>query len=233
MKPNTASRAGLVRLVVFAGLIGLVGGFFALGLQDRLSLSALQANRAALAAVVAAHPVLAPLGYWLLYAGIAALSLPVNIPLSLGAGALFGLAEGILVVSFASATGATLAFLSSRFLFRAAVQRRFGRRLADVEAGIRRDGVFYLLTVRLVPAVPYTVTNLLFGLTAIPVVRFYWVSQLGMLPATAVYVNAGTQLDRLQGISGILTPQLMGSLVLLATLPLAARWLVARLRRAS
>jgi uncharacterized membrane protein YdjX (TVP38/TMEM64 family) len=220
------------KLLLLALLAGLIAAFFALGLRDRLDLHALQANRQALTDLVQSHPVAAPLAYLGLYVGVAALTLPINVPLSLGAGALFGLVEGTLIVSFASAIGATLSFLSSRFLFRDAVQRRFGTRLRDIEAGIAKDGVFYLLSLRLAPVIPYTLINLLFGLTAIPVLRFYWVSQLGMLPATAVFVNAGTQLEHLQTVSGILSPGLIVSLLMLAVLPLAARALVGVLRKA-
>lgn len=227
-------RAGgwIAKLLLLAAVVAAISAFFAFGLQDRLNLRSLQENRQMLADLVQAHPVAAPLAYGLLYTAIAALTLPVNVPLSLGAGAVFGLVEGTLIVSFASAVGATLSFLSSRFLFRDAVQARFGDRLRDVEAGIARDGVFYLLSLRLAPVIPYTLINLLFGLTAIPVLRFYWVSQLGMLPATAVFVNAGTQLEKLTSVSGILSPALLVSLLLLAVLPLAARFLVGALRRA-
>lgn len=220
------------KLLLLALLVTLIAAFFASGLRDRLDLQSLQENRRALIDLVQAHPVAAPLAYLLLYVAVAALTLPVNVPLSLGAGALFGLVEGTLIVSFASAIGATLSFLSSRFLFREAVQRRFGARLRDIEEGIARDGIFYLLSLRLAPVIPYTLINLLFGLTAIPVLRFYWVSQLGMLPATAVFVNAGTQLEYLQTVSGILSPGLIVSLLLLAVLPLAARVLVGALRKA-
>lgn len=228
--PPANPRRLRARLGVAVVLVALVVGFFALGLNRLVGLEALRANQQSLAAVVAAYPLLAPLSYGLLYAGIAALSLPLNVPLALGAGALFGLWEGALVASFASATGATLALLSSRFLFRDAVQRRFGRRLADVEEGIRRDGVFYLLTLRLMPVVPYTVVNLLFGVTGISAWRFYWVSQVGMFPAALVYVNAGTQLNQVHGLSDILSSRLVMSLLLLAVLPLLARFIVARAR---
>lgn len=220
------------KLLLVVALAALIGGFFALGLQHRVNLQSLQDNRQALVDLCQAHPVLVPLCYALLYAAVAALTLPVNIPLSLGAGALFGLVEGTVVVSFASATGATLSFLSSRFLFRDVVQRRFGNRLREIEQGIQRDGVFYLLALRLAPVVPYTIINLVFGLTGISVLRFYWVGQIGMLPATIVYVNAGTQLEHLHSLSGIVSPGLLISLLLLAVLPLAARYGVGLARRA-
>lgn len=221
------------KLLLLAALATLIGAFFILGLQRSISLQSLQTNREALLALVRAHPIAAPALYLLLYAGVTALTLPVNVPLSLGAGALFGLIEGSLIVSFASATGATLSALSSRFLFRDLVQRRFGKRLAEIEAGIAQDGVFYLLTLRLAPVVPYTLINLLFGITDFPMRRFYWVSQLGMFPATAVYVNAGTQLEHLTSLSGILSPGLILSLLLLAIVPLAAKFVADRLRRRS
>lgn len=227
--PINARRSRFVsRLVLFVILAGLVGAFFGLGLNHDLSVAALQANRAWFQGVADAQPVLAPVAFGLVYVVLAAVSLPVNIPLALVAGAIFGLAKGGAVVSFASATGATLALLASRFLFRAGVRARFGARLGDVEAGIARDGIFYLLTLRLVPAVPYTMVNLVFGLTGLPARRFYWVSQIGMLPATLVYVNAGTRLEQVRGLSDILTPSLVGSLLLLAILPLAARFVVVR-----
>lgn len=222
----------LSRLVLLALLIVLIAAFFASGLRDRLDLRSLQEHRQALANLVQAYPVAAPLAYLVLYTVIATLSLPVNVPLSLGAGALFGLVEGTMIVSFASAIGATLSFLSSRFLFRDAVHRRFGARLRDIEAGIADSGIFYLLSLRLAPVIPFTLINLLFGLTAIGTLRFYVVSQIGMLPATIVFVNAGTQLEKVQSLSGILSPGLLISLLLLALLPLAARFLVGALRKA-
>lgn len=227
-------RAGgwIAKALLVVGFAALVAAFFAFGLQNKLNLQSLQQHRQFLADVVQAHPLAAPLAYGLLYTAIAALTLPVNVPLSLGAGAVFGLVEGTIIVSFASAMGATLSFLSSRFLFRDVVQRRFGDRLHDIEVGVARDGVFYLLSLRLAPVVPFTLINLLFGLTAIPMLRFYWVSQIGMLPATAVFVNAGTQLEKLTSVSGILSPALLISLLLLAVLPLAARFVVDAIKRA-
>jgi len=221
-----------LRGLLFAVLALLLGGFFTLGGPGWLSLGSLQANRQALLGLVQAHPLLAPLIYALVYAGLTGLTLPINVPLSLGAGALFGLAEGAAIVSFAAAGGASLSLLSSRFLLRDVVRRRLGRRLAEMEAGIARDGIVYLLMLRLTPAVPYVLVNLLFGLTSIPVLRFFWVTQLGTLPATLVFVNAGTQLETLRRVSDILSPGLIVSWLLLAVVPLAARHVVGRWRRA-
>lgn len=179
----------------------------------------------------AGHPVAAPLAIFVVYTGLAGLTLPVNIPFALLSGGLFGFVEGSVIVSFASSCGATLSFLSSRHLFRDLVRRRFGRRLAAIEALLARDGMIGLLMLRLVPAVPYTVTNLVFGLTAVPVLRFHLVGQLGMLPATMVYVNAGTRLDRLDSLSGLFSSGLLAALLMLVGLPLFAGMAMRRWRR--
>ena len=138
-------------------------------------------------------------------------------------GALFGLGWGLLLVSFASSIGATLAFLASRWLLRDWVQRRFGERLAAFNAGVAKDGAFYLFTLRLVPVVPFFVINLAMGLTPMRTGTFYGVSQLGMLAGTAVYVNAGTQLAAIDSLRGIVSPPMLVSLVLLGLFPLIAR----------
>jgi len=146
--------------------------------------------------------------------------------MTVAGGAVFGLVEGTVLVSFGSSLGATLALLASRYLFRGWVERHFRKRLEQVNRGLTRDGWLYLLSLRLVPAIPFFVVDLLFGVTAFPVLRFYGVSQAAMLPATLVYVNAGTQLEHLTSLSGILSPGVFVSLVLLACLPLAARGLI-------
>ena len=165
--------------------------------------------------------------YFLIYVAVTALSLPGAVVMTLAGGALFGLWVGLLVVSFASSIGATLAFLASRLLLRDWVQGRFGDRLAAVNAGIAKDGAFYLFTLRLVPLFPFFVINLLMGLTPIKTRTFYWVSQVGMLAGTLVFVNAGTQLAKLDSLSGILSPALLGSFALLGVFPLLAKKLVA------
>jgi pyruvate/2-oxoglutarate dehydrogenase complex dihydrolipoamide dehydrogenase (E3) component/uncharacterized membrane protein YdjX (TVP38/TMEM64 family) len=165
--------------------------------------------------------------YFLIYIAVTALSLPGAVIMTLAGGALFGLWTGLLLVSFASSIGATLAFLASRFLLRDWVQDRFGNRLAAINAGMAKDGAFYLFTLRLVPVFPFFIINLVMGLTPIKTRTFYWVSQVGMLAGTAVYVNAGTQLAQLEGLSGILSPGLLGSFVLLGIFPLLAKKLVA------
>ncbi len=216
------------RLALAAVLAAVAGGFFALGLQHEFTLAALRTHRAALSDLCAAHPVLAPLAYLLLYIAIAAMTLPLNVPLALGAGALFGVAEGLAVVCLASSCGATLSMLSSRFLLRDAVRARFGVRLAEVEAGIARDGLFYLLALRLAPVAPYSLVNLLFGLTAVPALRFWAITLAGTFPTLLVFVNAGRRLDEVQSLTGLLSPGLIAALVMLAALPLLVRAVLAR-----
>jgi pyruvate/2-oxoglutarate dehydrogenase complex dihydrolipoamide dehydrogenase (E3) component/uncharacterized membrane protein YdjX (TVP38/TMEM64 family) len=211
------------RLSLLVILLTLAGAFFVLDLQRFFTLETLKAQQDAIAAYRAAHPLLAGLRYGLLYIAVTGLSLPGATVLTLAGGAVFGLLWGTVIVSFASTIGATLAFLAARFLFRDAVKARFGERLQAIDAGIARDGAFYLFTLRLVPAFPFFVINLVMGLTALPTRTFYWVSQLGMLAGTIVYVNAGTQLAKIDALSGILSPQLLISFALLGLFPLLAR----------
>ncbi len=146
--------------------------------------------------------------------------------MTLAAGAIFGLVNGTVIVSFASSLGATLAFLVSRYVLRDSVQSRFGARLADIDRGIVKEGAFYLFTLRLVPLIPFFVINLVMGLTKMKAWTFYWVSQVGMLAGTLVYVNAGTQLARIDSLRGILSPALIGSFALLGVFPLIAKKIV-------
>ncbi|MCS7100360.1 MAG: FAD-dependent oxidoreductase, partial [Burkholderiaceae bacterium] len=215
------------RLLLLLIVAATVAAFFTLDLGRYLSPESFRAHRAAIDAFHAAHPVLTVAAYAALYVAVAALSLPVATALTLIGGALFGPLLGTVVVSFAASVGALLAFLLSRFLLRDWVRRRFGDKLAPIDAGIRREGAFYLFALRLVPAFPFFLVNLAMGLTAMRAPTFYWVSQLGMLPATALYVYAGAQLGRFE-----LTPALFVALALLGVFPLAARkslaWLRAR-----
>ncbi|MFA6230018.1 MAG: FAD-dependent oxidoreductase [Rhodanobacter sp.] len=220
----------LVRWLVVIALLAAVVTFFALGLQHQFSLDALKARQHDLDAYRLAHPITLAGGFFLIYVAFAALSLPAATLLTLAAGALFGLLEGIVLVSFASSLGASLAFLASRFVLRDTVQQRFGKRLLTINQGIQREGAFYLFTLRLVPLFPFFVINLVMGLTTLPLRTFYWVSQLGMLAATVVYVNAGTQLASLHSLSGIVSPKLLGSFIPLGLFPLLARWMVERIK---
>ena len=188
-----------------------------------LTLESLKGSRDALVASYHQSPGTFIAGFFALYTGVAALSLPGAAVLTLAAGAIFGFGVGLVVVSFASSIGATLAFLASRYLLRDAVQARFGARLGPINEGMRRDGALYLLSLRLVPAFPFFLVNLLAGLTPIAARRFYWVSQLGMLAGTAAYVIAGTQLGRIERLADVLSPGLLASLVLLGVFPLVAK----------
>jgi pyruvate/2-oxoglutarate dehydrogenase complex dihydrolipoamide dehydrogenase (E3) component/uncharacterized membrane protein YdjX (TVP38/TMEM64 family) len=211
------------KLAIVAVIALLAIAFFAFDLNHLLTLEGLKSSQAQFEAWRTASPALVVAGFFLTYVLVTALSLPGAAVMTLAAGALFGLFSGILIVSFASSIGATLAFLASRFVLRDAVQRRFGDRLKAVNAGMAKDGAFYLFTLRLVPLFPFFIVNLVMGLTPIRTRTFYWVSQIGMLAGTAVYVNAGTQLARIDGLSGIVSPGLLFSFALLGVFPLVAR----------
>ena len=202
-----------------------------LGLADLLTLDSLKASRDTLGALYANRPLFTVAAFFGLYVAVTALSFPGAAILTLAAGAMFGLMVGLVVVSFASSLGALLAFLAARYLLRDAVQSRLGKQLAPINEGMARDGMFYLLTLRLVPVFPFFLVNLLAGLTPIPAGRFYWVSQLGMLAGTAVFVNAGTQLAAIARPADVLSPALLGSFALLGVFPLIAKAIVAALQR--
>ncbi|HDN9004594.1 FAD-dependent oxidoreductase [Aeromonas veronii] len=213
------------RLLLALVMGSLIGTFFALDLGRYLTLDALQAQQAAVAQWVDSHFVSASLLFVLIYVLSTALSLPGASLLTLGGSAVFGVAWGLLLVSFASTLGATLAFLSARFLLRDWVTVRFGDKLATFQSGMAKEGAFYLLSLRLIPIFPFFLVNLLMGLTPIRVSTYYWVSQLGMLPGTFVYVLAGSELGQLTSTGNILSPGLMVALTLLGLMP----WLVKKL----
>ena len=213
----------LRRLVLIAALLAAALAYYSLDLGRYLSLEYFKQQQAAIETWRAAQPAKAALIYFLAYVAVTGLSLPGAAVMTLAGGAIFGLLWGTLLVSFASTAGATLAFLASRFLLRDWVQQRFGERLRAINAGIEREGGFYLFTLRLVPVFPFFVINLLMGLTAIRTRTFYWVSQAGMLLGTIVYVNAGTQLAKIASLSGILSPALVASFALLGIFPLIAK----------
>ena len=208
-------------------LVGLLATYFTLDLGRFLNLATIKSNQEQIEAWRAAQPLVAALLFFLGYVVVVALSLPGAALMTLAVGAFLGLGWGTLVVSFASSLGATLAFLASRWLLGDWVRSRFGARLAAVNAGVTKDGGFYLFALRLVPVVPFFLINLAMGLTAMRTWTFYWVSQLGMLAGTLVYVNAGTQLARIDSLAGIVSPALLGSFALLGIFPLVARKIVA------
>ena len=208
---------------VLAVLLLAVVAFFALGLGRYLSLEFIKAQQGQLETWRAANPLRAALTFFVVYIAVTALSLPGATLLTLAAGAIFGLGWGSLIASFAASIGATLAFLISRIVLRDWVQSRFGERLAAINEGMRKDGAFYLFTLRVVPLFPFFLINLAMGLTHIKLLTYYGVSQLGMLFGTVVYVNAGTQLARIDKLSDVASPGLLASLALLGVFPLLAK----------
>ena len=217
--------------LVWLLLVLALGAFVALDLGRYLSFEQLKASQTNFAQLHAEQPLTVAAVYFVVYVLATALSIPGAVIITLVGGAVFGLWQGLLLVSFASTIGATLAFLASRFVLREWVEARFGQRLADINVGVDKEGSFYLFTLRLIPVVPFFLINLLMGLTRMKTWTFYWVSQLGMLAGTAVYVNAGTQLAQLESLQGILSPALLGSFVLLGIFPLIARRIVAAIQK--
>jgi pyruvate/2-oxoglutarate dehydrogenase complex dihydrolipoamide dehydrogenase (E3) component/uncharacterized membrane protein YdjX (TVP38/TMEM64 family) len=212
-------------LLVLA-LVAAVAAFFIFDLGRFFSLAYIKGAQAEFAALYAARPALVIAVYMLIYIVVFATALPVGAVLTLVGGALFGLAVGTVVVSFASAIGATLSFLAARYLLADVVRGKFGSRLAEIDKGVAREGAFYLFTLRLLPVLPPGIINVAFGLTKMRTWTFHWVSQLGMLAGTIVYVNAGTQLGKLESARGILSPGLGLSLVLLGIFPLLAKKII-------
>lgn len=214
------------RTVLFLLIVAAIAIFFGIGLDQYLTLDAIKENQGRFAAMLEQSFWRVAFAAFAIYVVVTALSLPGAAIMGLAAGALFGLWHGVLLVSFASTTGATLAFLSSRYLLRDFVQHRFGDKLKGINDGIAKDGALYLFMLRLVPVFPFFLINLLMGMTRIPARTFFWVSQLGMLAGTLVYVNAGTQLARIESLSGIISPEVLLSFALLGVFPLAAKRIV-------
>jgi len=213
--------------IILISIIGVtITLFFALDLQRYLTLEFLKSSGSEFSTYYEEHPVLVIGIYMLIYIVMAAFSFPGATIMTLAAGAMFGLLVGTIVVSFASTIGATCAMLIARTLLRDYVQTKFKEQIRVINEGIKKDGGYYLFTLRLVPAVPFFVINLGMGLTPISAFTFYWVSQVGMLAGTIVYVNAGSELGKLQSLSGILSPTLIISFVLLGVFPLIVKKLV-------
>ena len=219
------------KVTLAAIILAVVSAFFVFDLHQYLTFDYLLQQKAVLDVWVSQEPGFTSFLFFSGYILIAALSLPGAAILTLAAGAIFGLLWGVVLVSFASTIGATLAFLISRFLFHDYIQKRFHRQMQSVNEGVRREGAFYLFTLRLIPVFPFFVINLVMGLTKIRTTTFFWVSQLGMLAGTIVYVNAGTQLARLDSIQGILSPPLVLSFVLLGLFPLLAKRIIEDVKR--
>jgi len=211
------------RIILLVFIAAFISVFFYFDLGHYLSLETLKAQQSAIENYRAANPKFAIAVYMLVYVAVTGLSLPGAVILTLTGGAIFGVLWGTLIVSFASSIGATLAFLAARFLFRDTVKAKFGARLKAIDDGVAKEGGFYLFTLRLVPVFPFFMINLLMGLTSMRIGTFYGVSQVGMLAGTAVYVNAGTQLAKIDSLAGILSPQLLISFALLGIFPWLAK----------
>lgn len=216
----------LILGLLFVGIIIFLGANFG----QHLTLENAKAQQLALADYIDQNFVIAAATYFIAYVAITAFSVPGAAVVTLLGAALFGFWTSLVLVSFASTIGATLAFLSSRFLLRDWVQSKFGDKLNAINQGVEKDGAFYLFSLRLIPVFPFFLINLLMGLTPISVARFYFVSQLGMLPGTAVYLNAGTQLAQIESLSGIVSPSVLVSFALLGLFPVIAKWVMAKLR---
>lgn len=219
------------RGILLALIIGLIGAFFIFDLGQYLTLESLKSNQQQLTSFIQQNWLQAFIGYFLLYVVVTALSLPGAAILTLGAGALFGLGWGLVLASFASTIGATFAFLVSRFLLRDWVKKTFSNKIKAIDEGIAKDGAFYLLSLRMVPLFPFFVINLVMGVTGIRTLTYYWVSQVGMLIGTAVYVNAGLQLVEINTLADIVSADLILSFVLLGLFPLIAKFIINGLKQ--
>ncbi|MEC6796949.1 FAD-dependent oxidoreductase [Photobacterium sp. S4TG1] len=214
------------KLLLVTVILAIIGTWFYFDLGQYLTLEAAKREQLTLQNYIIENPISAYIGFFSLYVLVTALSIPGASILTLLGAALFGFWVSLIMVSFASTIGATLAFLSSRFILRDWVQAKFGNRLATLNNGIEKEGGFYLLSLRLIPVFPFFLINLLMGLTIIKTRTFFWVSQLGMLAGTAVYINAGTQLGKIESLSGIISAPVLLSLVLLGIFPLLAKWIM-------
>jgi uncharacterized membrane protein YdjX (TVP38/TMEM64 family) len=224
------SQNMLKKLAVLGAVLVLILLFKLFNLGQYLNLSYLKESQQAFTAFYNEHSMLTIVSYMLIYIIATALSLPGAVILTLAGGALFGLVTGSIIISFSSTIGATLACAVSRYLLQDWVQAKFGDKLQKFNAGMEKEGGFYLFTLRLVPIFPFFIINLVMGLTKIRLKTYYWVSQLGMLPATIVYVNAGKELGKIDSLSGILSPGLILSFVLLGIFPIAAKKVLGKIR---
>lgn len=219
------------KIVIILALAALIAAYFLFDLGSYLTLDGIKQAAGEIDRFYRENPVLVLAAFFAVYVGVTAASLPGAAIMTLAAGALFGLVVGTILVSFASTLGATLAFLSSRYVLRDWVEARFGERLKAINEGLERDGAFYLFTLRMIPLFPFFVVNLVMGLTRIRTWTFVWVSQIGMLLGTIAYVNAGTQLAQIESTSGLLSPALIGSFVFLGIVPWIAKGIIGAIKR--
>ncbi len=224
----TEKKSGnLNKIVIVLGIIVLVAVFKIFNLGDYLTLTYIKESQEKFQVIYSDNRAAVIGSYMLIYILVTSLSLPGAVVMTLAGGAFFGLVVGTVVVSFASTIGATLACFVSRFILRDWIQRRFGEKLKTVNEGVEKEGAFYLFTVRLIPVFPFWLINLVMGLTSMRLVTFYWVSQLGMLAGTVVFVNAGKELAKIDSLSGILSPMLILSFVLLGLFPIITKKVIA------
>jgi pyruvate/2-oxoglutarate dehydrogenase complex dihydrolipoamide dehydrogenase (E3) component/uncharacterized membrane protein YdjX (TVP38/TMEM64 family) len=219
------------KLILIVALVAAIIAFFAFDLGRFFSLDFIKQSQERFAELYKTQPALVIGSFFAIYVAVTALSLPGAAIMTLAGGAIFGLVVGTTIVSFASTLGATLAFWVARFALGESVQKKFGARLAEINKGVEKEGAFYLFTLRLVPLVPFFVINLLMGLTKMKTWTFFWVSQIGMFLGTIVFVNAGTQLAKIDSLKGILSPGLLGSFVLLGVFPIIAKKIIAALKK--
>ncbi len=215
----------ILGLILLATII-----FLGVNFGQYLTLENAKAQQQALNSFIDQNFVFAAAAYFFAYIAITAFSIPGAAVVTLLGAALFGFWTSLLLVSFASTIGATIAFLSSRYLLREWVQSKFGNKLNAINQGVEKDGAFYLFSLRLIPVFPFFLINLLMGLTPMSVARFYLTSQIGMLPGTAVYLNAGTQLATIDSLSGIVSPTVLASFALLGLFPIIAKWVMNKVR---
>lgn len=225
MKAKLAAflRRNRWRLLLAAAIAGVVVAFYALGFDRYLSLAEIHARLSALVAAFHRHIVLWTLSYFAVYVAITGLSLPLSIPITLLGGAVFGLVWGSLIVTVAATCGATLAFWAARFLFRDWVEGHFARIIAAIDRGIERDGIFYLFLLRLIPLFPFFAINLAMGVTTMRTWTYFWVTFVGMIPGTVLYVNAGVQLATVESVGDLFSPVILGSLAAIGLFPLVVK----------
>jgi uncharacterized membrane protein YdjX (TVP38/TMEM64 family) len=217
----------LKKIIIISVVIAVIVAFKLLHLGDYFTLAYIKESQRKFEILYSEHRLTVIAVYMFIYILVTSLSLPGAVVMTLAGGALFGLATGTVAISFASTIGATLACAVSRFILREWVQGKFGDKLKTVNEGVEREGAFYLFTLRLLPVFPFWLINLVFGLTKVPLKTFYWVSQIGMLPGTLVFVNAGRELAKIDSLSGILSPGLIFSFVLLGLFPITVKKLIA------
>lgn len=211
------------KILIIGTILGVVAAFKILGLDNYLTLDYLKASQESFQILYEENKITFTAGYVGIYILVTALSLPGAAILTLAGGGLFGFVSGTIIVSFASSIGATVACSVARFILRDWMQNKFEQKLSVINQGIENEGAFYLFSLRLIPVFPFFVINLVFGLTKIPLITFYWVSQVGMLLGTMVYINAGKELAKIDSLSGILSPSLILSFILLGIFPIVIK----------